>query len=161
MLVNFDSLADTSRIWIYQSNREFKETEIAEISTKIENFVANWQRHGEDLKASFQVKYNQFIILAVDEAYNEVSGCSIDASTHLIKQIEEAYHVELFNKMNTAFKDGEHINSVVLTDFQKYASQQKITSKTIVFNNLVNTKRELETAWEIPAEKSWHSRYFG
>jgi len=160
MLVNFDSLADSSRVWIYQSNKEFTDAEVLEIGKKLEDFIANWKRHGEDLKASYQIKYKQFIILAVDENYNEISGCSIDASTHLMQQIEKAYGVELFNKMNTAFKDGEHINSVVLADFQKYASQQKITSKTIVFNNLVQTKKELEIGWEIPAEKSWHARYF-
>lgn len=160
MYVDFDSLDDASRIWIYQSNREFSDNEVLEIKQKIEAFIANWKRHGEDLKASYKIKYNQFIILAVDENFNEVSGCSIDASTHLIKQIENVYQVELFNKMNTAFKDGVHINSVVLADFQKYVHQQKITSKTIVFNNLVDTKKELETAWEVPASQSWHGRYF-
>jgi hypothetical protein len=160
MLVDFHNLPDTSRIWIYQSNKEFTDAQVLEIGKKLENFVSNWKRHGEDLKASFLVKYNQFIILAVDENHQEVSGCSIDASTHVMQQIEKEYGVELFNKMNTAFKDGEHINSVVLADFQKYAKQQKITSKTIVFNNLVQTKKELEIGWEIPAEKSWHARYF-
>jgi len=160
MLVNFDSLNDTSRIWVYQSSREFSDNEVSEIRVKVEEFIGNWKRHGEDLKASYKIKYNQFIILAVDENFNEVSGCSIDASTHLIKQIENLYRVELLNKMNVAFKDGENINSVGLADFQRYVNEQKVTTKTIVFNNLVCSKKELETTWEVPADQSWHSRYF-
>lgn len=160
MLVNFDSLADSSKIWIYQSNREFSTNEIQEIREIMENFIVSWKRHGDDLRASYQIKYNQFIILAVDESYNEVSGCSVDASTHIFRQIENKFQVDLFNKLNTAFKHGEHINIVSLADFQNYIKQQKINSKTIVFNNLVKTKKELNTAWEVDAGNSWHSRYF-
>ncbi len=61
MLVNFDSLADTSRIWIYQSNKEFTDAEVLEIGKKVEDFIANWKRHGEDLKASYQIKYKHHI----------------------------------------------------------------------------------------------------
>lgn len=160
MLVNFDHLADSSKIWIYQSNREFTVNEIQEINEMLKNFIESWKRHGDDLKASYLIKYNQFIILAVDEDHNEVSGCSVDASTHVFKQIEQTYQVDLFNKLNTAFKDGENINIVSLADFQKYVKQQKINSKTIVFNNLIKTKKELSTAWEVDAENSWHNRFF-
>ncbi|MCF6296917.1 MAG: ABC transporter ATPase [Flavobacteriaceae bacterium] len=160
MLVNFSSLPDNSKIWIYQSSRKFLDTEVSEISSKMEQFITNWKRHGDDLKGSYQIKYNQFIVLAVDQSYNEASGCSVDASTHVFKQFEVQYQVDLFNKMNTAFKDGDNINIVSLSDFQNFINQQKINTKTIVFNNLINTKKELETVWEVSADKSWHSRYF-
>jgi len=160
MLFEFKDLADNSKVWVYQSNREFTTNEVDEISILIEKFVGNWKRHGDDLKASYQIKYNQFIILAVDESYNNISGCSIDASANLFKQIEDKYNVELFNKLNTAFKDGDNINIVSLSEFQKYVSEQKINTKTTVFNNMVKTKKELETKWEVAADKSWHSRYF-
>ena len=160
MLFEFKDLADNSKVWVYQSNREFTTNEVDEISILIEKFVGNWKRHGDDLKASYQIKYNQFIILAVDESYNNISGCSIDASANLFKQIEDKYNVELFNKLNTAFKDGDNINIVSLSEFQKYVSEQKINTKTIVFNNMVKTKKELETKWEVAADESWHSRYF-
>lgn len=160
MYVDFDSLNDTSRIWIYQSNREFDEQEINDIGIKLKAFIEAWTRHGDDLKGSYAIRYNHFIILAVDESFNQVSGCSIDASTHVFKNMEQEYQVELLNKLNTAFKDGDHINVVSLGDFQKYVKESKINRDTTVFNNLVQTKKELDLLWEIPADKSWHSRYF-
>ncbi|MFD1315584.1 ABC transporter ATPase [Namhaeicola litoreus] len=160
MLVQFDQLSETARVWVYQSNRALTEHEAEEISKELEKFTQQWKRHGEDLKASFQIKYNHFIILSVDESYNPVSGCSIDASTHLIKQIEQKYQIELLNKMKTAFRSGEHINVVTLNDFKQFASEQKVNPKTIVFNNMIGTKKELESSWEIEGEKSWHSRFF-
>ena len=137
MLVNFDSLASTSKIWIYQSNREFSAQEVAEISRDLENFIGQWKRHGEDLKASYQIKYNQFIVVAVDEDYHEVSGCSIDASVNLMKQFEQKFSVDLTNKLNISFKDHNNINVVSMANFQNYAKQQKITSNTVVFNIII------------------------
>ena len=160
MLVDFNSLVGSSKIWIYQSNREFSELEIEVINAKLRDFVSNWKRHGDELRASFDIRHKQFIILAVDEEYNNVSGCSIDASTHIFKQFESEFRIDLFNKLNTAFKDGENINVVSIGDFQKFVNDQKIDSNTVVFNNNISTKKELDTSWEVTANESWHQRYF-
>ncbi len=159
MLVNFDSLEGTSKIWIYQSNREFSENEIAEISHNLENFIGVWKRHGDDLKASYQIKYNQFIVIAVDENFNEISGCSIDALVNLMKKFEQKFVVDLTNKLNISFKDNHNINVVSMVDFQNYAKQQKITSNTVVFNNMITNKADFEKHWEVTADKSWHKRF--
>ena len=160
MYVDFDTLKDNSRVWVYQSSREFNEEEVKAIQAKLKVFVNDWTRHGDDLKASFDIKYNHFIILAVDESFNQVSGCSIDASTHVFKEFENEFKVELLNKMNTAFKHEDHINVVSLADFQKYVKEDRIHPDTFVFNNMVQNKADLKTLWEVPANKSWHSRYF-
>jgi hypothetical protein len=159
MLVDFEQLSDTSKVWIYQSDRPFTAMEEQEISKKLENFLSTWKRHGDDLKASYQIKYNHFIIISADETHHPVSGCSIDASTNFIKQLEKEYQIELLNKINTAFRVGEHINVVPLSSFKQFASERKIDHKTIVFNNVVNTIRDLNEQWEIEAGKSWHQRF--
>lgn len=159
MLVNFESLDDTSRVWVYQSDREFSESEVAKISDKSEEFIEDWLGHGDQIKASFLIKYNQFIVIAADQHYNEVSGCSIDASVNFIKELENEFQLDLTNKLNISFKHDENINIVSMADFQKYAKQQKITSKTVVFNNMVTTKEDLIKNWEITADNSWHKRF--
>jgi len=159
MLVNFESLEDNSKIWIYQSNREFSKNEIAEIMNKMEDFIEDWLGHGDEIKASYFIKYNHFIIIAVDQFYNEVSGCSIDASVNFIKELEKEFKIDLTNKLNVSFKDADTINIVSLADFQNFAKQHKITSKTVVFNNMISTKVDLVENWEVTADKSWHKRY--
>jgi len=159
MLVPFNTLPKQSRIWIYQSNKSFTNQDILKIKEFIEPFVNQWQRHGQNLKASYKIIYNQFIVLAVDES-NDVSGCSIDASVHLIKQIEKEFKVNLTDKMKTTFKNGDNINMVSLADFKKYVSINKITKETVVFNNMVDTIEGLNNNWEVPAKKSWHKKYF-
>ena len=160
MFVPFDKMQEEARIWVYQSDRVLNDQEIDVVENRLTKFVEEWTRHGDDLKGSYTIVYDHFIILAVDESFNQVSGCSIDASTHVFKQLEKDLNVDLMNKMNTAFRHGDHINIVPLSDFQRYAQENKIDEDTTVFNNLVSTKKEWASSWEVPAKMSWHKRYF-
>ena len=159
MLVPFESLADSSRVWIYQANRSFTEEEIQEISNKLDTFIEKWTAHGADLQASYEIKYKRFITIALDQQLNAATGCSIDASVQFIQQLEKEYKVDLLDKMNVSYKQGEFIAYKSLTDFRKMAKQKAVSPNTIVFNNLVNNKAEYLSDWEVPASESWHKRF--
>ena len=159
MYVKFEYLPSNSRVWVYQSEREFSDQEIIFISEKAIEFIDQWTKHGFNLKGSFTFKYNQFLILAVDEGFNNVSGCSIDSSVRFVKELETSLEVDMMNKMNISFKDGGHINIVKMSDFKEFTKSNKITSETIVFNNMVSTIDELETQWEVSVNDSWHKRF--
>ena len=159
MFTHYKNLPNNSRVWIYQSDREFTEKEIKFIAEKAEDFINQWTRHGDDLKGSFTIKYNQFLVLAVDESFNNVSGCSIDSSVRFVQQLQKELQLDLMDKMNISFKDNDTINVVKLPDFQRFAKAQKITSTTIVFNNMIDTKEDFENNWEVAASKSWHKRF--
>ena len=160
MYVPFDSLPEESKIWIYQSNRKFSDEEIGEIESDLQSFIENWSAHGTGLEASFQLKYNRFIIIAVNQEVQQATGCSIDSSVAFIQNLEQKYQVELLDKMNVTFKNGEHIAHKSLIDFKRMAKEKAVTANTIVFNNLVNTIEEFNENWEVPAADSWHSRFF-
>lgn len=160
MFVPFDTLPEESKIWIYQSNRKFSDEEFAEIESDLQSFVEGWSAHGAGLEASFQLKYNRFIILAVNQEVHPASGCSIDSSVAFIQSLEQKYDVDLLDKMNVTFKNGEHIAHKSLIDFKRMAKEKAVTENTIVFNNLVNSIEEFNENWEVPAADSWHSRFF-
>lgn len=160
MYVPFENLPLESKIWIYQSNRKFSDDEIAEIEYELTAFIENWSAHGTGLEASFQLKYNRFIIFAVNQEVQQATGCSIDSSVAFIQHLEQKYQVELLDKMNVTFKNGEHIAHKNLLDFKKMAKEKAVTANTIVFNNLVNSIEEFNESWEVPAGESWHSRFF-
>ncbi len=160
MLVPFDQLSDNSKIWIYQAEKELNNKQITLVKTKLENFLNTWQSHGKDLVASYKITYNQFIIVGVDEDKTNSSGCSIDASVAVLKELEQDLQVGLFNRMLVTFKMQDNVNTVSLPDFQRYIKEGKINPNTIVFNNLVKNKSELDQNWETPAKNSWHKRFF-
>jgi hypothetical protein len=159
MLVKFESLPEDARIWIYQASRSFSKTEIVEMETALDNFIQEWTAHGQDLKAGYEIRYNRFIVLGLDQGMNMASGCSIDASVHFIQSLEKRYQVVLLDKMNVSYKQGEHIAYKPLLEFKKMAKDKAVSEKTIVFNNLVNNKAEYLEHWEVPASESWHARF--
>lgn len=159
MYVEFSELPQHSRVWIYQSNRKFSDDETEEIIKKTRRFVENWAAHGSQLTAGFEVKYNRFIILAIDQTQTQASGCSIDASVEFIQSIEKEYQVDLLDKMNVTYYSGPYIAHKTLLEFKKMVKNKAVSPNTIVFNNLVTTKEEYESYWEIPASESWHARF--
>ena len=159
MLVDFNTLPDDSRVWIYQANRSFTEDEIRDIEIKLEDFIRSWTAHGKDLQAGFKIVYKRFIIIALNQNLNIATGCSIDASVHFIQQLEQIYKVDLMDKMNVSYKQGEFIAYKPLIDFKRMAKQRAISKNTIVFNNLVTNIAEFKENWEVPASESWHSRF--
>lgn len=160
MYIPFENLPEDSKIWIYQSNRKFSDEEFLEIETDLKSFLENWSAHGTGLESSYQLKYSRFIILAVNQEVQAATGCSIDSSVAFIQGLEQKYKVDLLDKMNVTFKNGEFIAHKSLIDFKKMAKDKAVTENTIVFNNLVNTIEELNESWEVPAGDSWHSRFF-
>ena len=159
MFVPYETLSDSSRIWIYQSSRSFSEEEIQELEQSLQQFITQWTAHGAELKGSFEIRYRRFIIIGLDQEVNAASGCSIDASVHFIQQLEKKYNVDLLDKMNVSYKQGDFIAYKQLSDFRKMAKDRAVSPKTIVFNNLVNNKAEYLSDWEVPASESWHKRF--
>lgn len=160
MYIPFQDLPKESKIWIYQSNRKFSDEEIIDIESGLKNFVEGWTAHGTSLEASYLIKYNRFIILSVNQNNQVATGCSIDKSVQFIQELEQKYNVDLLDKMNVTFKNGEFIAHKTLIEFKKMAKEKAVSGTTIVFNNLVNNIEEFEDAWEVPAIESWHSRFF-
>jgi hypothetical protein len=159
MLVEFQKLPEDSRIWIYQANRKLSDDEVEVIAEKAKSFLANWTAHGTNLEAGFEVKYNRFIVIGLNQANASASGCSIDASVNFIQSLEKELDVDLMDKMNVTFYSGKYIAHKSLSDFKKMAKNKSVSPNTIVFNNLVNTKAEYLEHWEVPAKDSWHSRF--
>ena len=149
--------APDSRVWIYQSSRLFFMSEAIQIEDLLNDFIAKWNSHGTPVKGFGTLFFGQFIILMADENATGVSGCSTDSSVHLMKEIEKLYNVSLFDRQNLAFVIKDKIQLLPLNQLQYAYDNQFINADTLYFNNLVQTKKELETNWLIPVKESWFS----
>lgn len=148
-----------SRVWIYQADREFTEKEISLISDKCHAFVEEWTAHKQQLKATFDIRYFRFIIFMIDEEAAKASGCSIDKSVHFIQQLEEEFNVSLLNRQLFAYKTDDGVKTVDQSTFEKAVIAGIVNDDTIVFNNLLYTKDELDKNWEVPLKNSWHRQF--
>ena len=149
-----------SKVWIYQSNRRFTDQETAEIQAILNDFVAQWTAHGHQLKAKAEVFHQYFIVLTVDQDVANATGCSIDSSVRVIKDIESKFGLDLFDRFNMAYKIDDEVHVATKEDFETLISIKKIGLDTIVFNNLVQTREDFEQKWEVPLQDSWHKNIF-
>ena len=144
-----------SRAWIYQSNRLFSIQEALYIEDILKNFTDNWHSHGAKVKGHADLLFGQFIVLFADETGSGVSGCSTDSSVRLIKEVEKAFSVNLFDRQLLAFIIKDKIQLLPLQQLQYAIDNEFIDGDSFYFNNLVQTKEEMEKSWIIPVRESW------
>ena len=153
-----DTFADDSRVWVYQSSRLFSLSEALQIEDLLKTFVAGWNSHGTPVKGEGHLLFGQFIILIADETATGVSGCSTDSSVRLIKGIEQAFGVNMFDRTTLAFFVKDKIQLLPMSALQYALDNHFIEPETLYFNNLVQTRSELVSKWIIPVKESWLSR---
>ena len=164
MVVQFDQLSGDSIIWIYQANRKLNSTEEEIISEKVAGFLESWQAHGNPLKSGFTILYHHFLIIGVEESLNKASGCSIDKSVNMVKQLEFDHDIDFLDRSKVAFfkinGKGNEVNVISLTDIAEKVDKQEVTENAYLFNNLVQRKKDLEKNWIIPVTQGWTKKYF-
>jgi hypothetical protein len=156
---NTMNIAASARVWVYMSDRKLSESETAFAQSEIDKFTAQWAAHGKPLAASGEIKHHQFVVLMVDEAYSNASGCSIDSSVHFMQQLGRQLNVDFFNRLLMAYQatDGS-IQTIRQANLEEAFQSGQITLDTIVFNNLVATKAALDAEWQVPLKDSFYKR---
>ena len=160
-MTNYTTLPDTSRVWIYQAQAPLSPKITEEIEAHLSKFATAWVSHNNQLHAFAKVFHNQFLVLMVDESQAGASGCSIDKSVHFMQQLEQHYQIVLFDRMTFTYKDGDTIRSVPKNEFAALYKAGTITDETLVFDNLVKTKKDFDSQWVKPLASSWHKRMVG
>src|SRR5262245_47066408 len=144
-----------SRVWIYQANRIFSLNEALAIEQILNEFSNQWKSHGVQVKGAAYLFFGQFIILIADESATGVSGCSTDSSVRMIKDLERQFGVNLFDRTTLAFVVKDKVQLLPMTQLQYAIDNVFISADTSYFNNLVQTKEELESGWILPVKDSW------
>ncbi len=159
MLIPFEKMPKHARIWVYQTDIQLTEYVEQEIEGVLNEQIGNWAAHGAPLAGAFQILYNRFIIIAVDETINGTSGCSIDASTNWLKEIGARLGINFFDRSIAYLFDNE-IDTVDFLKIKTSIEAGKILAETFVFNNMVNTIEEFNQNWKAAAETTWLKKYF-
>ena len=151
----FERLIGNGRVWIFTSNRKLTLSEKDLIHAKFDVFCQDWSAHGSQLKASFQIFYDQILVLGADEDFEPASGCSIDRSTAIFQEIDQTLQIDLFNRLNLVFKEKDELVIVQMSDIQSAYNSDKIRDSSTFFDNSVNTLHDITTRWKVPFSKSW------
>lgn len=155
-----ENFSGKSRVWIYQSSRLFTIAEAFEIEKILKDFLNVWNSHGAPVKGYANLFFGRFIILLADETQATVGGCSTDSSVAVIRQIQEKFGTDMFNRRQLAFYINGKVEMLPMEQMT-YATENRFVKRdTIYFNNTVQTLDELRKDWMTPAENTWLKRYF-
>lgn len=158
-MTDYAQMPDSARVWVYQAKKPFEPSSIASIKQQIQEFVTIWTSHNQALRAWGDLLHEQFVVFMVDEAQAGASGCSIDKSVAFIKDLEQATSNDLFDRWTFTYLQEDEVKAAVRDQFEQLYQKGEINDQTIVFNNLVKTKAELECNWKITLADSWHKNF--
>jgi hypothetical protein len=155
------SMPDHARVWIYQSPRPLNDDEVALVQLLMDDFMSDWTSHGARMEAGVSVEHNRFIIIAADEQKAAVSGCGIDKIARAVHEIGKRIGTDFLDRLTIYYLGDEGIQSAQMSAFWALRKAEKVTSNTLVFNNLVRTVGEWKAAWITPFSASWHQQAWG
>jgi RNA polymerase-interacting CarD/CdnL/TRCF family regulator len=77
-----------------------------------------------------------------------------------MKEIEHKFNLNLFDRFRIAYRQNKEVLNCSREEFEELIKSGQINENTLVFNNLINNRNEMQTAWEIPLKDSWHAKVF-
>lgn len=146
-MISIDQFPETSRVWLYQADRQLTKQEQELISEELNTFVAQWAAHGDKLFGTSAILENYFIALVIDESIVGASGCSIDTSVQFMKQLGRNFSIEFFNRMNILVEDNG-VKKIV------HFSELPNSPEAFIFNPMTNNLGELRSNWKIKVKDS-------
>lgn len=152
------ALPEDSRVWVYAADKEITDNVSDLIKEQLYEFSLQWKSHGQELDCYAQLFHHQFIVFVADSSALP-SGCSIDSSVHVIKELSRQYGLDFFNRMVFQYFDEEHIKNIKKSELKNAYDERLINKETLFFNNLVTNKTEFINNWIIPLSDSWHAKF--
>lgn len=159
MYTPFHELPPSARVWVYQANRAFSDIEKTSIESFLPKAIQEWNAHGAGLKGSFEIRYNQVVIIGLDESANAASGCSIDASTQWFKQLGIDLGIDFFDR-TLAIVNGDKLDLYALSAIKQGVQEGRITHDSKVVTPLIPNLAYYQNNWPELAADSWVKRYF-
>ncbi|MEI9810664.1 MAG: hypothetical protein WDO16_23885 [Bacteroidota bacterium] len=93
--------------------------------------------------------------MIADETATGVSGCSTDSSVRLIKDIEQRFSINMFDRTMLAFVVKDKVQLLPLSQLQYAVDNGFITTILCTLIILCRQREELENKWIVPVKDSW------
>lgn len=157
MYLPFTKLPSSSRTWIYASNRTFTWEETERISARLLNHCNAWNAHGTQLETSFTILEHRFIVLGVNQDAHAPSGCSIDSSVAILRQLETELNLQLLDAARVNFRrtETELIEELPLLEFKKAVRNGELPPTAVVYQTNLTSIQQLDNEFAVPLTDSW------
>ena len=150
-----EGFSNESKVYIYQSSRLLTISEALQLEVLMNNFITNWESHGNKIKAYANLLFGQFVVFLADDTEANLCGRSIDSLNRFIKEMEQIFSVQLMDRQTLAFIVKDKIQLLPLSQLKYGIENNFIRPDTLYFNNAIIDKQSLLNHWIVPAKDSW------
>lgn len=163
-LTPIETLPDSARLWCFGADRPPSPEEAERLLGAVRGFLDGWAAHGQPLRTACDWRRGRFLLVAVDESTAGASGCSIDALSRRLGELEEELGLQLRDAAPVWYLDAreDRVRRVSRAEFRSLAEQGRVDGSTTVFDLTAGRLADVrEGRWERPAAESWHARLLG
>ena len=158
------TLTDDARVWVYIADRSLTVAECALVERHLQVFTKGWAAHGKPLNAQTAIVASQILILALDESGQAATGCSIDASVSMLKQIcdlaPSLNELDLFDRSWVLYAspvDPQDWSRAKLHDFWAMRKAGHLDDDVLIVDSTVSNVGALRGAFVKRLADSWHA----
>jgi hypothetical protein len=83
-----------SPLFIFPYSKGLNQNQKEHLEVALSGFFEKWNAHGEPLSAKMWIEEEQFLLIYVDEAQAQASGCSKDRLFHFINEINSIHDLK-------------------------------------------------------------------
>ena len=155
-IVPFESLPDSSRIWIFGSDKPVIGAAADRLLGEVDRFLESWRAHGEPLRVGRLWRDNRFLVVGVDQSTANASGCSIDGLFRSLQSLEREIGARLVGGGRVFYRDHDGAaQSVAREELDGLVASGAVGSNTVVFDTSLTDLGEWRGKFEQPARKTW------
>lgn len=159
--VSFDSLPDSSRLWIFASDRPLTGADAQRLLAATDEFLAQWAAHGAPLRCARDWRDDRFLAIGVDSRQAEASGCSIDGLFRAFQTLQREIGAQLLGGGRVFYRDAQGAVRVADRDaFEQLVESGAVARDTNVFDTSLTSVGTYRSAFERPAAEAWTAAYF-
>lgn len=153
------------RVFVFQNLSKFTDVQLKYIENKLQgSFFPNWYSHDFKLSPRLMILHNHFLIIST--CAPNISGCAIDALTHVIRDIELELKISLLNRLyipyftyiNNQFTYDDICNiEIKFKSYKDLKHQSSIYANSNIF--ILNTRIGYGHETWILSFQDWLSKY--
>jgi hypothetical protein len=155
-VVPFESLPDSSRVWVFGSDRPLSEAGTEALLKGVDEHLAVWKAHGAPLTVSREWRDGHFLVVAVDQSTAGATGCSIDGLFRVLQGLERELGANLVGGGRVFYRDNHgQVRAVTRPEIPKLAAEGAITKDSVVFDTSLIDLGAWRAHFERPAKDTW------
>jgi hypothetical protein len=155
-IVPFDSLPDSSRIWVFGSDRPVTGAAAEQLLGEVDRFLEEWRAHGEPLRCGRLWADHRFLVVGVDQSTANASGCSIAGLFRALQMLERTIDARLVGGGRVYYRDHSGVAQCVpRTELDSLVASGAVGPDTTVFDTSITDLGEWREKFERPARKTW------